>query len=137
MNWTSFRSDFNVGWKKIKTNIQNLTLNSSCDALSKWYDSHITPQKFICRSHFQPWFHMAILSCWQTQMKPWMKLWSITLSRSNGKLEWHSQETELGRISFVTELFLYPIKNQEPEPLKSCPVSDWNKTKNNGWPCFG
>jgi hypothetical protein len=35
MNWTSFRSDFKVGWKKIKTNIQNSTLNLSFDALLK------------------------------------------------------------------------------------------------------
>jgi hypothetical protein len=41
VNWTSFRSDFNVGWKKIKANIQNSTLNSSFDALSKWHDRHI------------------------------------------------------------------------------------------------
>ena len=41
MNWTSFRSDFNVGWKKIKTNIQNSTLNSSFAALLKWHDAHI------------------------------------------------------------------------------------------------
>ena len=42
VNWTSFRSDFNVGWKKIKTNIQNSTLNLSLDALLKWHDPHIT-----------------------------------------------------------------------------------------------
>ena len=41
MNWTFFRSDFNVGRKKIKTNIPNLTLNSSFNALSKWGDPHI------------------------------------------------------------------------------------------------
>ena len=34
VNWTSFRPDFNVGWNKIKTNIQNLALNWSFDALS-------------------------------------------------------------------------------------------------------
>ena len=41
MNWTSVRSDFNVSWKKIKTNIQNSILKSSFDALSKWHDPHI------------------------------------------------------------------------------------------------
>ena len=30
-----------VGWKKIKTNIQNSILNLSFDVLSKWHDPHI------------------------------------------------------------------------------------------------
>ena len=38
--WTSFRSDIYVGWKKIKTSIQNLKINSSLDALLKWHDPH-------------------------------------------------------------------------------------------------
>ena len=41
VNWTSFSSDFNVGWKQIKTNIQNSTLNSSFASLSKRHDPHI------------------------------------------------------------------------------------------------
>ena len=41
VNFYSFRSDFNVGWKKIKTNIQNSTINLSFDALSKWHDLDI------------------------------------------------------------------------------------------------
>ena len=35
--WTSFRSNFNVGWKK---NQNNSTINSPFDALSKWQDPH-------------------------------------------------------------------------------------------------
>ena len=42
MNWTSFRSDFNVSWKKSKQNIQNSTINSLFDTLSKWHDPHIS-----------------------------------------------------------------------------------------------
>ena len=46
MNWTSFKSDLNVSRKKIKTNIQNLSLNSSFDTLSKWHDPHISCKTF-------------------------------------------------------------------------------------------
>ena len=40
MNWTSFRPDSNVDWKKQKKTIQNLTLDSSFATLSKWHDPH-------------------------------------------------------------------------------------------------
>ena len=42
MNWNSFRSDFNVDWKNVKTNIQNSTINSSFVVLSKWHDPYIS-----------------------------------------------------------------------------------------------
>ena len=45
VNWTFFRSDFNVGWKRIKTNIQNSTLNLSFHALLKWHDLHTKQKK--------------------------------------------------------------------------------------------
>ena len=45
MNWTSFTSDFNVGWQNNqKTNIQNSRLDSSFDALSKWHDPDISKE---------------------------------------------------------------------------------------------
>ena len=44
LNWTFFRSNFNVSWTKIKTNIQYLTLKSSFDALSNWNDPHLNPK---------------------------------------------------------------------------------------------
>ena len=67
-NWTSFRSDFSVGWKKIKSNIQNLTLNSSFDALSKWHDLHIN----------LPNYHMVLSSKITRNCFIWEKNFGVT-----------------------------------------------------------
>jgi hypothetical protein len=48
----SFRSDLHVGWKKIKTNIQNSTPNSWFDALLKWHNFNIYFTKNSSHSYY-------------------------------------------------------------------------------------
>ena len=75
VNWTSFKFDFNVGWKTIKTNIQHLTLNSSFAALLKWYDPYIRGQKFgqIIELHWKCWRCLYNFG----KFKMWCPSWRI------------------------------------------------------------
>ena len=47
--WTTFRSDFHVGWKNQN---KHSTLNLSFEALSKWHDPHIDSNCFWFRIRF-------------------------------------------------------------------------------------